>query len=90
MPTAWDEFNNSYIKSAFKPNSDAWYGSPFRPDSAFGANMLPGSERINPSANRDVANAGFGWRGATGVFDNLLKLMAGDNQSDLLSLLQGG
>ncbi len=69
MPQVWDVFNEGYLKRMRRP--DFWG---FEGDSAFGANMVHGSESINPNANRDASNAKYGalaqpmmnpWKGAT-------------------------
>lgn len=62
MPQIWSEFNNSYLKNRLK-RPEFWN---FEPDQAFGANMVKGSENINPNANRDASNAKFGILGKPG------------------------
>lgn len=62
MPQIWNEFNSSYLKNRFK-RPEFWN---FEPDQAFGANMVKGSENINPNANRDASNAKFGILGKPG------------------------
>jgi len=62
MPQLWNDFNNSYLKNRLK-RPEYWN---FEPDQAFGANMVHGSENINPWANRDASNAKFGVLGKPG------------------------
>ena len=62
MPQLWNDFNNSYLKNRLK-RPEFWN---FEPDQAFGANMVHGSENINPWANRDASNAKFGVLGKPG------------------------
>ena len=57
---AFDIFADSYLKGLKRP--EFWN---FNPDSAFGANMMKGSENQNPWANRDKDNAKYGIFGGT-------------------------
>ena len=79
MPSAWDTFNNAYIKS--------YMNTPYNPDDAYGAGMLPGSQNVNPSASRDYSNSIIGslfGRPGTNA------MTSGGAGMDLLSMLQGG
>lgn len=53
-----DIFTNSYLKQLRRPEL-----LNRGPDDAYGANMLPGSESMNPWAGRDQANAKIGGQG---------------------------
>lgn len=59
MPSAFDMFTDSYIRSMKRPELFN-----FEPDQAYGANLLHGSEKQNPSPNRDQDNAKFGRLGS--------------------------
>lgn len=60
MSSAFDMFTDSYIKSMKRPELFN-----FNPDQAYGANLLHGSEKQNPSPNRDQDNAKFGRLGGS-------------------------
>ena len=92
MPDAWEDFNNSYIKGMFKNKS---FSSPFNPDGAYGANMVPGSQNMNPAPNRNALNAlsgMFGGGQTTKPTDAMtsegrgLTMPAGTNFSDMTNL----
>src|SRR4030042_6444527 len=57
MSEAMSIFMNSYLKKKMRRPE---MGEGFSPDQAFGANMVHGSESLNPSAIRDTTNAQFG------------------------------
>jgi hypothetical protein len=60
MAEAWDIFADNYLKNLKRPE---WFN--FKPDDAFGANMLHGSSNINPWAGRDQSNEKYGMLGGT-------------------------
>ena len=57
---AFDIFADSYLKGLKRP--EFW---DFNPDSAFGANMVKGSQNQNPWTNRNQDNAKYGIFGGT-------------------------
>ena len=56
MSEAANIFMNSYLKKMRRPEM----GGGFTPDEAFGANLVHGSESLNPDALRDRTNAQYG------------------------------
>lgn len=56
MSEAKSIFMNAYLKKLRRPELDGGYN----PDQAFGANMVHGSESLNPNAIRDATNAQYG------------------------------
>src|SRR4030067_1028944 len=56
MSEATNIFMNSYLKKMRRPEM----GGGFSPDDAFGANLVHGSESLNPNAIRDKTNAQYG------------------------------
>jgi hypothetical protein len=56
MSEAVNAFMSSYLKKMRRPE----FSQNFSPDEAFGANLVHGSESINPDAIRDRTNAQYG------------------------------
>jgi len=88
-----DIFNNDYLKGAITGAGDRLQSADgqFNPNDAFGANMVSGSNLMNPAPGRDAANAVYGQLGGstTGGLTNTNPSLPMDQFHKLLAGAQG-